>query len=314
MFGYIPSPPDERDYPLEKAVTYSALPLFSGRVWTPRIVNQGKYGCCVAAALSGIVEAVEYDQREVDIPMSIKYIYGNRAFSDTQAEGMIPREALQMLSRFGVPRYDLLPGLATYPEARRDITRALDGEGIPNRIKGYVRLGSLQDISDYLTLFGLPVLFCTMLTDSFMQTGADGMVPAPAGAFAGGHAMMCVGIEDGRYILQNSWGYVWGDGGFCYLREADPFSIEAWGVIPEATDTMISRPQTVLLTVGSTTMMVDVNKVVLDVAPLVISGRTMVPLRAIAEATKARVEFYGQPNGRHMIVLRWGGEQDGIDS
>jgi hypothetical protein len=273
-------------------------------------VNQLNFGCCFAAALAGVLTAVEYKQRGVILPISIKYIYGNRKDTDTQSEGMIPREGLNMASRFGAPRYDLLPGLSNYPDAQKAITPALDGEGIPNRIRGYVRLTSFQDISDYLSIFGLPVLFCTFLSESFMRTGADGIVPAPAGAMLGGHAMQCVGITGGRYIIQNSWGTMWGEYGFGYLNEADNFSIEAWGVIPESTDTMITRPQTVMLTVGSTTMMVDTTKVVLDVAPVIINGRTMVPLRAISEALKAEVEFYGQADGRHVILLRWGGEKE----
>lgn len=310
--GYIPSPPDERDYPLAKAVTYKAMPLFRGRVWTSPVVNQGAFGCCVAAALSGVIQASELKQRGVPIPISIRYIYGNRALTDTQAEGMIPREALQMLSRFGVPRYDLLPGLSDYPDAKAGITLALDGEGISNRIAGYVRLASLQDISDYLTLFDLPVLFCTLLTESFMDTGANGVIPSPSGAVVGGHAMQCVGLDNGRFILQNSWGTEWGDKGFGYLNEADDFNIEAWGVIPENIETLIERPQVVMLTVGSATMMVDDQKVILDSPPIVINQRTMVPLRAISEALKGKVEYYGQANGRHMIILRWGGEQDGM--
>jgi hypothetical protein len=71
--------------------------------------------------------------------MSIKYAYGNRKDTDTQEEGMIPREALMGLSSFGVPRYDLLPGLSDYPDAKASITQALDGEGIPNRIQGFDR-------------------------------------------------------------------------------------------------------------------------------------------------------------------------------
>ncbi len=310
--GYIPSPPDERDYSLDKAMSYQALPLFSGRVWTAPVINQGAFGCCVAAALSSIVQAAEFKQRNLAIPMSVKYIYGNRASNDIQSEGMMPREALQMLSRFGVPREVLLPGLSNYPDAKASITNVLEGEGIPNRIRGYVRLKSLQDISDYLSLLGLPVLFCTQLTESFMTTGSNGVIPSPSGAVVGGHAMQCVGIQNGSFILQNSWGTEWGDKGFGYLNESDNFNIEAWGVIPEGIDTLINRPQVIMLTIGSTTMMVDVTPVILDSPPVIINQRTMVPLRAISEALKVKVDFYGQPNGRHIIVLRSGGEQDTI--
>lgn len=308
--GYIPSPPDERDYPLSKAVNYKAMPLFSGRVWTSPVVNQGSFGCCVAAASTGIITAIEYKQRGVVIPMSIKYAYGNRKDADTQAEGMIPRGECQMLSCFGVPRYTLLPGLSNYPDAKQAITPELDGEGVPNRIKGYVRLQSMQDISDYFWLFGLPILFCIQLTEAFLRTGSNGIVPPPSGPEIGGHAMQCVGIDKANFILQNSWGEEHGDKGFDYLNSNDNYGIEAWGFIPESSDTLIKRPQTIMLTIGSTTRMVDVNKVVLDSPPVIINQWTMVPLRAISEAVGAKIEFYGMADGKHRILLRWGGEEE----
>lgn len=310
--GYIPSPPDERDYPLAKAVTYKAMPMFQGRVWTSAVVNQLEFGVCFAAASAGIIQCIEFKQRTIPIPMSIKYIYGNRKETDFQSEGMIPREGLQMLSRFGVPRYEMYPGLANYPDSRDGITSNLDGEGVANRIAGYVRLSSMQEISDYLWLFGLPVWFCTMLTQSFLRTGADGMVPSPTGDPIGGHAMQCVGIQNGRYILENSWGEDWGDHGFCYLKETDNFSIEAWGAIPWNVETLIDAPHLIMVTIGSETMMVDDRPVTLDSSPVIINQRTMVPLRAISEATGAKVEFYGMPDGKHRILLRYGGEQETI--
>ena len=312
--GYIPSPPDERDYPLAKAMTYRTMPIINRLVWVPQPVNQGEFGCCVAAALSGILEAIENKQRGVGIPTSVRYIYGNRAETDSQGEGMIPREALQMVSRFGSPRRELLPGVSNFPDAKAAVTPALDGEGLPFRIKGYVRLTSMQDISDYLALFGIPVLFCVPVTESFMRTGPDGAIPPPSGMLLGGHAMRCIGILQGKFVLQNSWGTGWGQSGIGYLNPDDDFTIEAWGTIPESSDSLINRPQVVMLTVGSTTMMVDVQKVILDSPPIIVNQRTMVPLRAISEALKGKVEYYGQADGRHIILLKWGGEQDDIPS
>jgi hypothetical protein len=126
----------------------------------------------------------------------------------------------------------------------------------------------------------------------------------------GGHAMQCVGIQGNEYILQNSWGVDWGELGFGYIDDAYDFNIEAWGMIPEYSDSLIKRPNTIMLTIGSSTMMVDERVVTLDSPPVIINKRTMVPLRAISEAMGAKVEFYGMPDGRHIILLRYGGEQD----
>lgn len=312
QFGYVPSPEDERDYSLAKVMPYKVMPIINKLVWTPQPVNQEEFGCCVAAALAGIIEAVEHRQRGIGIPVSVRFIYGNRSTSDYQGEGMMPREALQMVSRFGSPRRELLPGMSNFPDAKAGITAELDGEGLPFRIQAYARLRSMQEISDYMALTDLPVLFCTIVSESFMLTGPDGKIPPPSGMPLGGHAMRCIGILNGQFVLQNSWGTEWGQGGIGFLNPDDDFSIEAWGVIPEDAATLINRPQVVMLTVGSTTMMVDEHMVKLDVAPVVINQRTMVPLRAISEAMNAKVEYYGQADGRHMIILRWGGEQDNV--
>jgi C1A family cysteine protease len=48
----------------------------------------------------------------------------------------------------------------------------------------------------------------------------------------GGHAVAIVGYRPGRFIVRNSWGTDWGDGGFAYASAAyaqEAFT-EAYGV------------------------------------------------------------------------------------
>ena len=48
----------------------------------------------------------------------------------------------------------------------------------------------------------------------------------------GGHAICCVGYNKEGFILQNSWGYEFGDQGKCVLPYSDiKYLMEAWGVI-----------------------------------------------------------------------------------
>lgn len=312
-FGMIPSPPDERDYPLSKAVAYAAAPISDICVrFIPTPVNQGATSTCAAVTLAGIIEAAEYKQRGIETPVSIKYLYGNRPEGTYLGEGMVPRELLQTATRFGTPRRELLPGLSDFPASKAAITPALDGEGIPNRIRGYVRLSSLQDIYDYLRLYDLPVFLGVMVYESFMAPGPDGMIPAPAGALLGGHAMRCAGIRDGRVIVQNSWGEDWGDGGFAFIDLSQHRGWEAWGVIPESSDTLIKRPQEMLMTIGSKTVLMDGKAITLDVAPFIKDSRTFVPLRFLVEALGAKVTFVPQPNAG-FILMQWGGEQEKLE-
>lgn len=313
-FGMIPSPPDSRDYPLCKAVSYKAMPIMN-RIVThfPAPVNQGAFGVCVAATVAGVLEAIEHKQRGVYIPTSIKYIYGNRKDTDYQGEGMVPREALQMASRFGSPRVTLLPGLADFPQSKAAITTELDGEGLPFRIKGYVALRSLQDISDYMGLYDLPVVFGMTVSESFITTTTSGVIAPPSGDVLGGHCMRGVGIMSGKLVLQNHWGREWGDNGIGYASLSEHPGWEAWGVIPESSDAIISRPQEAFMRIGDTTMFVDGKRMPLTAAPVVLGGRTMMGMRDLCELIGGKVEFYGQADGKHMIIVRWGGEQEKME-
>ena len=69
---------------------------------------------------------------------------------------------------------------------------------------------------------GYPFVFGLRLTKSFNQIG--GLVPIPeAGESVLGkhsnHAMLCVGYnkKEKIFIVRNSWGSEWGDGGYCYI-------------------------------------------------------------------------------------------------
>jgi C1A family cysteine protease len=50
----------------------------------------------------------------------------------------------------------------------------------------------------------------------------------------GGHAVCVVGYRaDGRFIIRNSWGRGWGDGGFAYATDAwvrAAFLAESYGI------------------------------------------------------------------------------------
>jgi len=72
---------------------------------------------------------------------------------------------------------------------------------------------------------GYPFVFGLVLFQSFDQVKSKGRVPMPdltgeAGRQAHGkHAMLCVGYKESEkvFIVRNSWGESWGDGGYCYI-------------------------------------------------------------------------------------------------
>ena len=71
---------------------------------------------------------------------------------------------------------------------------------------------------------GNPIIFGINLYGSFDKQRKPGMVPMPTDKESSreshsGHAMLCVGYSDTDevFIVRNSWGSDWGDGGYCYM-------------------------------------------------------------------------------------------------
>lgn len=280
--GMIPSKYDNRDYRLSKfmAVAQERPPYFI-LAHLPDIYNQGNIGQCVAFATSELQESNQYRETGQRVRLSNSWIYGNRDVDcDYLGEGMEPREALKHLCQDGVPPYDYMPGIFNYPYCFTEVKRlksSLLEKANPQKALSYVRLLSDAEIQSALMNWG-PVIMCIQVFGSFDRTGSNGIVAAvPNGDTSrGGHAMLCVGWKqiNGKpyWIVHNSWGKDWGDEGVCYIPFGyDGIKIggECWGVtdwIPE-------------------------NEVVMDVPMQVIDGRTMLPMRFIAEALGGTAEW-----------------------
>lgn len=67
----------------------------------------------------------------------------------------------------------------------------------------------------------LPVVFGTLVTSAFTgPSGGKGVTSRPTGGTAGGHAMVVVGRIGENFLVKNSWGRKWGDGGY-FLMSPD---------------------------------------------------------------------------------------------
>lgn len=204
------------------------------REYCSAIEDQGNIGSCTAQAVVGLME---YMMRRA----SGRHIDGSRLFVYKSTRNLLGwdgdtgaylRTAIQSVATFGIPpeehypyipeMYDEEPSAFLYSFAANyqalNYTR-LDPFGkSPTQIRDNIRW-ALH--GGYGVVFGFSV---------FSSLGADADVPFPdaeAGdKLQGGHAVMAVGYDDnhpcknapdGAFLIRNSWGTSWGDGGYGYL-------------------------------------------------------------------------------------------------
>lgn len=92
---------------------------------------------CVAHALSEVVEYFNSQQEDNNKVMSTGYIYGNRTNMTHKGEGMVIRDALSNLRKYGDVTADEFPWNIEVPEAIEAYEKAkskLKDSAYPNRI------------------------------------------------------------------------------------------------------------------------------------------------------------------------------------
>ena len=230
--GAIPSPPDERDFPITKLVPRAvSFPEEFILHYNHEIKNQGTVNSCVAHSLAYCREIVEEQQLNEYKKMSVGFIYGNRSDTDYQGEGWHPREALNHLLKEGACEYDLFPYNEEYPGIREKVLANKDAllkNALPHRITAYARLYTLDDIRTTLIQLKSPVTFIMKICPSFYQISPYNPAftpPSGSEALYGLHEMTITGWKkrNGQDVLVvlNSWGEEWGAKGFFYV----PFSV-----------------------------------------------------------------------------------------
>ena len=238
--GAIPSPKDDRDWLIAK----SANPLAYANVSTLKeyrtpveldIVDQGEIGCCVACSLAYCRYIAEHGQSNNRLGFSIPFIYGNRAVTDFQEEGMYPREALAQLKKCGVPHSEHISGFYDYPTCKDIIEgqiRDLVNLAYPFRISSYYRCNNSGDNKYAVYTLGAVSVMYPCFDELYYpdENGYIKMPKNPRASVSAYHQMTIVGwTSDKHWIVANSWGTEWGDKGYCYIPFEFPF-VESWAI------------------------------------------------------------------------------------
>lgn len=226
--GAMPSPEDDRDF--TPAMVTAEVREFPEEYEAPatEILNQGSIGSCVAHSCATALAEGEEVNYEKHKEYSRGYIYGNRAATDSQGEGMYMRQALKNLNKSGAVYYPDFPYNKTYPEVKALIEKdaeELAKKAEPHKIINYYRCYTEEDIKAAVMDRG-GCLICVPVYTDF----ARNLSKTKTNKLRGYHAMIIVGwTKEGQWIVQNSWGKSWGYDGKLLMNTDYPVN-EYWGI------------------------------------------------------------------------------------
>ena len=191
----------------------------------PPIYDQGKIGSCTASAICCIFyhNLLYFNYKNVFLPSRLFLYYNTREDKHTVDidNGCSLRDTLKSLNTFGVcpenlwdyteNNFKLKPPKNLYKFAHKYNNIAFFRvPQILNQLKQCL-------IDGYLFVFGITIY--SSFESSIVETTGYVPRPSPNDTYVGIHAVCAVGYDDNKkvFIVRNSWGSNWGDGGYFYL-------------------------------------------------------------------------------------------------
>lgn len=236
VYGWRKQREDIRDYLFVVAAPFVATlpPVVDLRPGCPPVYDQGRIGSCTANAIAAALDFARIKNGVQPITPSRLFIY----WQERNAEGTVPKDAggvlrdgIKLVNSVGAPPEALWP----YDDTPADPSTHLWPEGArPTIMPDEV---AQQEASSYESIIylavpqsldqmrgclaqGFPFVFGFQVYAGFesqevAQTG-DAYLPSSGEACLGGHAVLCVGYDDGsrRFMCRNSWGEGWGRDGY----------------------------------------------------------------------------------------------------
>jgi C1A family cysteine protease len=250
IFNCQPSRQRENDWSFEAALGAGVAapgkipPAVDLRAKWWAVNDQGETGSCVGWASADsvlrwhMVKAKKLTQKEM---LSVRFIWMASKETDIytsypstfiEEEGTSLKAALDIARKFGIVTESVLPfGTGALYGGKAQTLFAMAAQ---RKINSYYNLGTkIADWRRWIATKG-PILTRLDCDSKFMNasdTAGKLDVYDPASA-DGGHAVSLVGYTLKHFIVRNSWGTSWGDGGFAYASNeyAAAAFTEAYGV------------------------------------------------------------------------------------
>lgn len=234
------SPYDARDYKIKAGTEFPEA--FSLDIQVP-VKNQGSKPTCTAHALSSAVEYHHQRQHGDYEEFSTEFIYGTREKDYYVGDGMVIRDGLTTLLKYGDVFRSDCPGNNDYEEAMERVSadiNELKELAYPHRISGYFRINTADELKTALMQYGVVVVSMYMYKDDKL---VKDIYTYPANAKKrGAHCVFIYGWNEKGWLVQNSWGKFYGwDGRFII-----PFNFtfnEMWGIVDDIEEWELIKPK-----------------------------------------------------------------------
>jgi C1A family cysteine protease len=229
IFGWLRDLPDPKDFSFSSLFDQNMrakVRLASGDVdlrpfTTPS--NQYNIGSCAGNATADSVEILNAIEGKPRVELSRLFVYSMaRTLHQALAkdEGTYIRTCFKVLSTFGICEETVWP----YDTRKVFVSPSLTAQrrALGHKIHSFYRISStgqdrIDDVAKALRL-RKPVVFGTLVDQAFVDLRNFNPMSEPRGKTLGGHAMIVVGIQDGNFIVKNSWGTGWGQKGFWLMK------------------------------------------------------------------------------------------------
>lgn len=227
VFNIIEDRFDARDYRYTEAlVGEEKLPeRMDLRPNCSPVEHQETIGSCGPNAIAGAMEYNDIMDGSGYTDVSRLFIYYNareRMGTVNEDSGVQMRELIKAVAQYGACAEVFWPYNVSKFKNRPSEECYIEGSS--RRIKEYSRISKNLTYLKHCLYEGYPIIFGMLLHSSFTAWYAarNGMIHYPwfFERPVGGHAMEIVGYDDKmqRFIVRNSWGEQWGDGGYCYIK------------------------------------------------------------------------------------------------